>query len=118
IKYSVRDRDLGGAVEEAIKKVQAVVPLPRGYSIDWEGEYESQKRAEGRLATPVVNPASGKTFSKVFMARPEHMTRAIDPAYAVKDVWGNTLPSERELILIRAADVLESMRGEVVPQSR
>jgi aldehyde dehydrogenase (NAD+) len=64
--------------------------------------------------TPVVNPANGKTFSKVFMAKPEHMTRAIDAAYAVKDVWGNTLPSERELILIRAADVLESMRAEVV----
>ena len=64
--------------------------------------------------TPVVNPASGKAFSKVFMARPEHMTRAIDAAYAVKDVWGNTLPSERELILFRAADVLESMRAEVV----
>src|SRR5947208_1948367 len=64
--------------------------------------------------TPVVNPASGKPFSKVFMAKPEHMTRAINAAYAVKDVWGNTLPSERELILIRAADVLESMRAEVV----
>lgn len=64
--------------------------------------------------TPVVNPGSGKTFSKVFMAKPEHMTRAIDAAYAVKDVWGNTLPSERELILIRAADVLESMRNEFV----
>ena len=63
---------------------------------------------------PVVNPANGKAFSKVFMAKPEHMTRAIDAAYAVKDVWGNTLPSERELILIRAADVLESMRAEVV----
>ena len=69
---------------------------------------------EPAAMTPVVNPASGKTFSKVFMARPEHMTRAIDAAYAVKDVWGNTLPSERELILIRAADVLESMRAEVV----
>ena len=64
--------------------------------------------------TPVVNPANGKAFSKVFMAKPEHMTRAIDAAYAVKDVWGNTLPSERELILIRAADVLESMRADVV----
>src|ERR1700730_6388138 len=63
---------------------------------------------------PVDNPASGKSFSKVFMARPEHMTRAIDAASAVKDVWGNTLPSERELILFRAADVLESMRAEVV----
>jgi cobalt-zinc-cadmium resistance protein CzcA len=49
IKYSVRGRDLGGAVEEAIKKVNAQVQLPRGYHLDWEGEYESQKRAEARL---------------------------------------------------------------------
>jgi cobalt-zinc-cadmium resistance protein CzcA len=49
IKYSVRGRDLGGAVEEAVKKVDARVQLPRGYHIDWEGEYESEKRAEERL---------------------------------------------------------------------
>ena len=50
IKYSVRGRDLGGAVEEAIRKVNTQVRLPRGYHIDWEGEYESQKRAQARLA--------------------------------------------------------------------
>lgn len=49
IKYSVRERDLGGAVEEAIKNVNAKVQLPRGYRMDWEGEYASQKRAEARL---------------------------------------------------------------------
>jgi cobalt-zinc-cadmium resistance protein CzcA len=49
VKYSVRGRDLGGAVEEAIKNVNAKVQMPRGYHIDWEGEYESQKRAEARL---------------------------------------------------------------------
>jgi len=49
IKYSVRGRDLGGAVEEAIQKVNAKVQLPRGYRVDWEGEYESEKRAEARL---------------------------------------------------------------------
>jgi cobalt-zinc-cadmium resistance protein CzcA len=49
IKYSVRGRDLGGAVEEAIGKVSAQVQLPRGYHIDWAGEYESEKRAEARL---------------------------------------------------------------------
>src|SRR4029077_9651885 len=49
IKYSVRGRDLGGAVEEAIKKVNSQVQLPRGYRFVWEGEYESQKRAEARL---------------------------------------------------------------------
>jgi cobalt-zinc-cadmium resistance protein CzcA len=49
IKYSVRGRDLGGAVEEAIDKVKRQVQLPRGYHIKWEGEYESQKRSEARL---------------------------------------------------------------------
>ncbi len=49
IKYSVRGRDLGSTVEEAIKKVNEQVKLPTGYTIDWEGEYESQKRADERL---------------------------------------------------------------------
>jgi cobalt-zinc-cadmium resistance protein CzcA len=49
IKYSVRGRDLGSTVEEAIKKVNEQVKLPNGYSIDWEGEYASQKRANQRL---------------------------------------------------------------------
>jgi cobalt-zinc-cadmium resistance protein CzcA len=49
IKYSVRGRDLGGAVEDAMKKVNDHVKLSPGYRIDWEGEYESQKRADERL---------------------------------------------------------------------
>ncbi len=49
IKYSVRGRDLGGAVGEAKEKVNKQVPLPRGYHINWEGEYESEVRAEARL---------------------------------------------------------------------
>jgi heavy metal efflux system protein len=49
IKYSVRGRDLGSAVEEAMKLVGARVKLPTGYHIDWAGEYESQKRSQKRL---------------------------------------------------------------------
>jgi len=49
IKYSVRDRDLGSTVEEAIDKVNKQVKLPPGYSLDWAGEYESQKRSSRRL---------------------------------------------------------------------
>ena len=50
IKYSVRGRDLGSTVEEAISKVNRQVKLPQGYTLDWAGEYESQKRANRRLA--------------------------------------------------------------------
>ena len=53
IKYSVRGRDLGSAVEEAMKLVGAQVKLPVGYHIDWAGEYESQKRSQRRLSIVV-----------------------------------------------------------------
>jgi cobalt-zinc-cadmium resistance protein CzcA len=49
IKYSVRGRDLGSTVEEAIRKVNAQVALPIGYKIDWAGEYASQQRSTRRL---------------------------------------------------------------------
>ena len=49
VKYSVRGRDLGSTVEEAIRKVGAQMKLPSGYTLDWAGEYESQKRSERRL---------------------------------------------------------------------
>jgi cobalt-zinc-cadmium resistance protein CzcA len=50
VKYSVRGRDLGSTVEEAIAKVNKEIQLPRGYHVVWEGEYESEKRAAARLA--------------------------------------------------------------------
>jgi len=50
IKYSVRGRDLGSTVEEAIAKVNRNVKLPAGYHLEWAGEYESQKRANARMA--------------------------------------------------------------------
>ena len=53
IKYSVRGRDLGGTVAEAIGAVRRGVRLPEGYHLDWTGEYESQKRANARLAVIV-----------------------------------------------------------------
>ena len=49
IKYSVRGRDLGSTVEEAIRNVRQNVALPAGYHTEWAGEYESQKRADKRM---------------------------------------------------------------------
>ncbi|MFZ0933124.1 MAG: CusA/CzcA family heavy metal efflux RND transporter [Bryobacteraceae bacterium] len=49
LKYSVRGRDLGSTVEEAIRKVKQQVKLPKGYTISWAGEYASQQRSQKRL---------------------------------------------------------------------
>ena len=50
IKYSVRGRDLGSTVRQAIDEVRQRVQLAEGYHLDWTGEYESQQRANRRLA--------------------------------------------------------------------
>ena len=53
VTFNVRGRDLGTTVEDAIKQIGAKVKLPPGYTIGWSGEYESEKRAEARLAIVV-----------------------------------------------------------------
>ncbi len=53
IKFSVRNRDMGSAIAEAQKKVDAAIQLPKGYSIEWQGDFENQQRASKRLSLVV-----------------------------------------------------------------
>ena len=53
IKFSVRGRDLGGAVLEAQQKIAREVQLPSGYRLDWVGEFGELQEAIGRLAVAV-----------------------------------------------------------------
>ena len=53
VKFSVRGRDMGSAIAEAQKKVDAAVKIPPGYSIKWAGDFENQQRATQRLAQVV-----------------------------------------------------------------
>jgi len=48
VKWSVRDRDMGSLVTEAMGKV-AAVKLPDGYRMVWSGRFEDQQRALARL---------------------------------------------------------------------
>jgi cobalt-zinc-cadmium resistance protein CzcA len=50
IKFSVRGRDLAGAVAEAQERIRANVKLPTGYRIDFAGEFEWLQQAKKRLA--------------------------------------------------------------------
>jgi cobalt-zinc-cadmium resistance protein CzcA len=49
IKFSVRGRDLGGAVLEAQQKIAAQVAIPGGYHLDWVGEFGNLQEAISRL---------------------------------------------------------------------
>ncbi|WP_209390829.1 efflux RND transporter permease subunit [Chryseobacterium sp. RR2-3-20] len=52
VKFSIRDRDLGGTISDAQKEVDKIT-LPEGYKIGWTGQFENQQRATKRL-TQVV----------------------------------------------------------------
>ncbi|HWW30993.1 MAG TPA: CusA/CzcA family heavy metal efflux RND transporter [Steroidobacteraceae bacterium] len=53
IKFSVRGRDLGGAVLEAQRAVDAEVPLPGGYRLEWVGEFGNLQEAAARLGVAI-----------------------------------------------------------------
>ena len=49
VKFSVRDRDMGSAIDEARAKVSQSVKLKSGYDMIWQGDFENQQRAVNRL---------------------------------------------------------------------
>ncbi len=53
IKFSVRGRDLGGAVLEAQHAVESSVLLPGGYRLEWVGEFGNLQEAAARLGVAV-----------------------------------------------------------------
>lgn len=56
VKFTVRERDLGSTIREAMREVNSHIKLPRGYRISWAGEFENQVRASNQLS--VVVPIS------------------------------------------------------------
>src|SRR5204863_9036889 len=53
VKFSVRGRDLGGAVLEAQERVAREVQLPSGYRLDWAGDFANFQNAIDRLSIAV-----------------------------------------------------------------
>ena len=56
IKFSVRERDLGSAIQEAQQKIAEQVQLPPGSRIEWVGEFGNLQDAIERLS--IVVPIS------------------------------------------------------------
>jgi heavy metal efflux system protein len=53
IKFSIRGRDMGSTIREAQDKVNQQIRLPKGYSLQWAGDFENQQRASKRLSQVV-----------------------------------------------------------------
>ena len=49
VQYSIKDRDLAGAVEDAQRQVAKSVQIPTGYRVVWGGEYENYTASKKQL---------------------------------------------------------------------
>jgi Cu(I)/Ag(I) efflux system membrane protein CusA/SilA len=57
VLFNVRERDLGSTVKEAQKKLNAMMTkMPKGYYVEWSGQWENQIRANKTLSMilPIV----------------------------------------------------------------
>ncbi|RVT75374.1 efflux RND transporter permease subunit [Flavobacterium sufflavum] len=57
VLFNVRDRDLGSTVKEAQKKLNTMMTkMPKGYYVEWSGQWENQIRANKTLSLilPIV----------------------------------------------------------------
>ena len=61
-----------------------------------------------------LNPHTGEVFARVPSGKRADAKRAIDAAVAAFPAWSQTLPAERQALFLRAADILEKKRDEVV----
>jgi heavy metal efflux system protein len=62
VQFSVAERDLAGAVEDAMQQVNASVKMPEGYRLDWGGEYTNYTASRHQLN--VILPL---TFCLIFL---------------------------------------------------
>ena len=57
VLFNVRERDLASTVEEAQKKLNAMITkMPKGYYLTWSGNYENLIRGEKtlKMILPIV----------------------------------------------------------------
>ncbi len=71
-------------------------------------------QTDGEVAE-VKNPATGEVIARVHMAGPEDAEKALNAAHRahVMGVWADTLPDQRERLLLRAADEMERRQEEL-----
>jgi cobalt-zinc-cadmium resistance protein CzcA len=50
VQFSIAGRDLAGAVDDAMRQVNSKVKLPRGYRLDWGGEYSEYTASRHQLS--------------------------------------------------------------------
>jgi len=69
IRCNVQGRDLGGVVADIERRVQARVPIPEGYFVEYGGQFEAQRSAARLIGVLALVSAAG-VFVVLFLLYP------------------------------------------------
>ena len=75
-----------------------------------DGEFVEAASTE---SDAIVNPATGETLAESPRSSQEDVDRAVAAAAKAFETWGATTPADRQLALLKLADVLESHGDEI-----
>lgn len=84
---------------------------PKEYKIYINGEWVS---ALDKEVYDDLNPYTGEVFARVPSGKRPDAKRAVDAAAAAFPLWSHGLPTERQALFLRAADILEKRRDDIV----
>ncbi|HEY0292293.1 MAG TPA: aldehyde dehydrogenase family protein, partial [Hansschlegelia sp.] len=87
-----------------------VVDGVRTYKLFIGGAWTSSSR---NIVADSLNPADGTVFARSQQAGADEVLEAIGAAHAAFGKWGSSLASEREMILLKTADVIERRTDEI-----
>jgi aldehyde dehydrogenase (NAD+) len=85
--------------------------MPREYKMYINGEWVGT--LDGEICND-LNPYTGEVFARVPSGKRGDARRAIDAAAAAFPAWSHTLPAERQALFLKAAEILEKKRDEIV----
>ena len=85
--------------------------MAREYRMYIDGEWSDA--ADGGFYDD-LNPFTGEVFARVASGKRADAARAVAAAAAAFPAWSRTLPSERRRLFLKAGDILEQKRDEVM----
>jgi aldehyde dehydrogenase (NAD+) len=97
-------------------RAQPVSPTPSRYSGGFDGQYINGAWRAGRANHRLrdTNPYSNETLTEITMANQQDLDEAYDTAAKAQVAWAQTLPAEREAVLLRLAAIMEARHDEIV----
>src|SRR4051794_11048323 len=100
---------------DVMARQQATIPAPKPYS-GFQGQYIGGAWRPGRSGRTLkdTDPYNGEAVAEIAEANQSDLDEAYRAAAKAQPAWADALPADREVVLLRAADIMEARREEII----